>query len=242
MSEVRIAAESRTEFGKGAARRVRRADKVPAVLYGHGTDTRHISLPGHELMLALKGGANTLLRLTGLEGGDALALPRAVQRDPVKGFLEHIDLLLVRRGEKVTVDVRVVPLGEVVSGGLLDVQSTTLSVEAEATHIPAQFEVAIDGLEIGGAVHAKEIELPSGVNLLTDPDAVILHVLPSPTAEQMEAEISTAEAELGAGAASGAAQRAAEGEVAGGTTGMGDAAPAEHGAGTPAQEQTPRGE
>lgn len=246
MSEVRIIAEPRTEFGKGAARRVRRADKVPAVLYGHGTDPRHISLPGHELMLALKGGANTLLRVTGLDGGDELALPRAVQRDPVKGFLEHVDLLIVRRGEKVTVDVPVVPLGEVAAGGLLDVQATTLSVEAEATHIPEQFEVAVDGLEVGGAIHAKDVTLPEGVTLAADPEAVIVHVLAAPTAEQMEAEIAGAEAELGAGAASGAAQQAAqeaaEGEVAGGTTGMGDAVPAEQGAGTPSPEQTPRGE
>jgi large subunit ribosomal protein L25 len=246
VSEVRIAAEPRTEFGKGAARRVRRADKVPAVLYGHGTDPCHISLPGHELMLALKGGANTLLHVTGLDGGDQLALPRAVQRDPVRGFLEHVDLLIVRRGEKVAVDVPVIPLGEVVSGGLLDVQATTLNVQAEATHIPAQFEVAIDELEVGASVHAKEIALPSGVDLLTDPDAVILHVMAAPTAEEMEADIAEAEAELGAGAASGAAQAAAqaaaEGEAAGGTTGEGDAVPAERGVGTPAEERTPRGE
>src|SRR5690242_15658709 len=126
-ADSNIAAEPRTEFGKGAARRVRRADKVPAVLYGHGTDPCHISLPGHELMLALKGGANTPLQVTGLDGGDRLALPRAVQRHPVRGFLEHVDLLIVRRGEKVAVDVRIVPLGEVVSGGLLDVQANTLS-------------------------------------------------------------------------------------------------------------------
>jgi large subunit ribosomal protein L25 len=246
VSEVHIAAEPRTAFGKGAARRVRRAARVPAVLYGHGTDPRHISLPGHDLMLALKGGPNTLLRVTGLEGGDELALPRAVQRDPVKGFLEHVDLLLVRSGERVTVDVPVVTHGDIVAGGLLDVGLNSVSVTAEATHIPATFEVSIDGLEVGASVHAKELALPEGVELVTDPDAVVLHVLAAPSAEAIEAELAASEAELGAGATGAAAQRAAaeeaEGEVAGGTTGEGDAVPAEQDAGTPSEEQTPRGE
>ena len=135
MSEVRIAAEPRTEFGKGAARRTRRAGKVPAVLYGHGTDPRHISLPGHELMLALKS-ANVLLRLQGLDGGDELALPKDVQRDPLKGFLEHVDLIVVTRGEKVTVEVPVQLTGDIAPDGMLDQQMIQVSVEAEATHIP----------------------------------------------------------------------------------------------------------
>ena len=246
MSEVRIAAEPRTEFGKGAARRVRRADKVPAVLYGHGTEPRHISLPGHDLMLALKGGANTLLRLTGLDNGDELALPKSVQRDPVKGFLEHVDLILVRRGEKVTVDVPVVTLGEVASGGLLELSSPTLSVEAEATHIPHEFEVVLEGLEVGATLHAKDVTLPEGVSLAVDPETPVVHILVAPSAEAVDAELAAAEAELGAGASGAAAQHAAqeraEGEVAGGTTGEGDAVPTEAGAGSPDVEQTPRGE
>src|SRR3954466_1789079 len=110
MAQVTIAAQARTEFGKGAARRIRREDKVPAVLYGHGTETRHLTLPGHDLMLALKGGANTLLEVQ-LDGDSELALPKQVVRDPIKGFFEHVDLLLVRRGEKVTVDVPITLIG-----------------------------------------------------------------------------------------------------------------------------------
>jgi large subunit ribosomal protein L25 len=245
VSEVRIVAEPRTEFGKGAARRVRRADKVPAVLYGHGTAPRHISLPGHELMLALKGGPNTLLRLTGLDGGDELALPKSVQRDPIRGFLEHVDLILVRRGEKVTVDVPIVVMGEVGTGGLLDLGLTSLSVEAEATHIPGEFEIVVEGLEVGQAIHAKDVTLPDGVTLATDPEAVVVHIIAAPSAEEIEAELAEAEAELGAGAASGAAQaeaqQEAEGDVAGDTTGEGDAVPTPQ-AGSPDEEQTPRGE
>ncbi len=115
MPEVKIAAETRTEFGKGAARRSRREGKVPAVLYGHGTETRHLSLPGHDLMLALKT-PNVLLRLEGLKNGSEIALPKAVQRDPVKGFLEHVDLILVRSGEKVTVDVPIRVTGDIAPG------------------------------------------------------------------------------------------------------------------------------
>ncbi|HEV8056143.1 MAG TPA: 50S ribosomal protein L25, partial [Nocardioidaceae bacterium] len=117
MSEVKIQAEPRTEFGKGAARRIRRADKVPAVVYGHGTDPIHITLPGHDTMLALKN-SNALLSIE-LDGDSQLALPKQVQRDPIKGFIEHVDLILVRRGEKVTVDVRVHVVGQPVSGALV---------------------------------------------------------------------------------------------------------------------------
>ncbi|HEU5044119.1 MAG TPA: 50S ribosomal protein L25, partial [Nocardioidaceae bacterium] len=112
MSESKIQAEPRTEFGKGAARRIRRADKVPAVLYGHGTPPVHITLPGHETMLALKhGGVNALLTIV-VEGKSQLALPKQVQRDPIKGFLEHLDLIVVKRGEKVTVEVPVHVVGD----------------------------------------------------------------------------------------------------------------------------------
>lgn len=190
MSEVRIIAEPRTEFGKGGARRTRRAGKVPAVLYGHGTDPRHISLPSREFERALhtEAGANVLLSLQ-IDGGDELALPKSIQRDPVRGSVEHVDLILVRRGEKITVEVPVNIVGDIVSEGLLDQQLTTLSVQAEATHIPSGFEVSIAGLEIGGSIHAKEVELPSGTELVTDGDAVVVHILPAPTAEQMEGDL-----------------------------------------------------
>jgi large subunit ribosomal protein L25 len=185
--EVRIAAEPRTEFGKGAARRTRRAGRVPAVLYGHGTDTRHITLPGHELMLALKT-PNALIRVDGLSGGNQLTLPKAVQRDPIKGFIEHVDLIMVRRGEKVTVDVPVQVTGEVSPGGLLDQQLVQIALEAEATHIPQSVEVDVTDMEIGAAVHAGDLQLPQGATLVVDSDALVLHVLAAPTAEQIEAE------------------------------------------------------
>ena len=188
MPEVSIAAEPRTEFGKGAARRTRRAGRVPAIIYGHGTDTRHITLPGHELMMALKT-ANVLISLDGLPGGNQLALPKAVQRDPIKGSVQHVDLIMVRRGEKVTVEVPVHVSGEVFAGGLLDQQLVQVAVEAEATNIPQAFDVDVNGMEIGASVHAGDLSLPAGVTLAVDPDTMVLHVLAAPTAEQIEAEL-----------------------------------------------------
>ena len=176
MPEVKIAAEARTEFGKGAARRTRREGKVPAVLYGHGTDTRHLTLPGHDLMLALKT-PNVLLRLEGLKGGGSdLALPKAVQRDPVRGFLEHVDLILVRRGEKVTVEVPLRVTGDIAPDGLLEQQLVQIPVEAEATSIPQGIDVDVEGMEIGAAVHAGDLKLPPGVSLQVDPETLVLHV------------------------------------------------------------------
>ena len=188
MPEVRIAAEPRTEFGKGAARRTRRAGRVPAVLYGHGEETRHVVLPGHELMLALKT-PNVLIRLDGLEGVTGLALPKAVQRDPIRGFIEHADLILVRRGEKVEVEISVRVTGEVSPDGLLDQQVVQLPVEAEATNIPDGIDVDVTGMEVGSSLHASDLSLPRGTSLQVDPETLILHVLPAPTAEQIEAEI-----------------------------------------------------
>jgi large subunit ribosomal protein L25 len=226
MAQVRIASEPRTEFGKGAARRIRRADKVPAVLYGHGTDTRHLTLPGHELMLALKGGANTLLEIE-IDGTTELALPKQVERDPIKGFYEHLDLVLVRRGEKVTVDVPVSVIGDAAPDTIVDLQQTTLAVEAEATNIPAGFEVSVEGLTPGASIHASAVTLPAGVTLVADPDLVVVHVMAQVSAEALEAELASAEAELAPAAAAeaeAAAEAAEEGE-----------APAEGGEGAPAE-------
>jgi large subunit ribosomal protein L25 len=192
--EVPLAAEPRTEFGKGFARRIRVAGKVPAVLYGHGTDTRHLTLPGHALMLALKT-PNVLIRVEGLPGGNELALPKAVQRNPIKGVIEHVDLILVRRGEKVTVEVPVRVSGEVFPGGLLDQQLVQVQVEAEATNIPQALEVDVEGMEIGAAVHAGDLDLPAGVTLVADPESLVLHVIAAPTAEQLEAELGLPEGE-----------------------------------------------
>ena len=188
MPEVRIVAEPRTEFGKGAARRVRRAGRVPAIVYGHGTDTRHVTLPGHELLMALKT-PNVLIEVAGLSGRPQLTLPKAVQRDPLRGAIEHVDLIMVRRGEKVTVEVPVQVTGEVEPGGLLDQQMVRLAVEAEATQIPQGIEVSVQGMDIGDAVHAGDLALPQGVTLVAEPEALVLHVLAAPTAEQIEAEL-----------------------------------------------------
>jgi len=197
--EVRITAEPRTEFGKGPARRERRAGRVPAVLYGHGTDPRHVSLPGHDVLLALRT-ANVLIRLEGLPGGSQLALPKAVQRHAIKGSVEHVDLIMVRRGEKVTVDVPVTVTGEVAPDGLLDQQLIQIAVEAEATNIPPGIAVDIEGMEIGASVHAGDLALPSGVTLAVEPDILVLHVIAAPTAEQIEAELGLPEAEEAEGA------------------------------------------
>lgn len=200
MSEVRIAAEPRTEFGKGAARRTRRAGRVPAVLYGHGTDPQHISLPGHDLMLALKT-PNVLLRVEGLAGGAELALPKDVQKDPLKGFLEHIDLLLVKLGEKVTVEIPIQLNGEIQSGAQLNQEMVQISVEAEATHIPQVVELDIDGLAPGAVIHAKDLKLPAGVTLAGDEDALVLQVVEPKAAEAeegAEAEVAPATEEAAA--------------------------------------------
>ncbi len=187
MPEVKIAAEVREEFGKGAARRARAEGRVPAVLYGHGTQTRHLTLPGHDLMLALKT-PNVLIRLDGLNSGSALALPKAVQRDVVKGFIEHVDLILVRRGEKVTVDVPIQVTGDIQSGGVLDQQIVQVTVEAEATHIPQGIEVDVEGMEIGAAIHAGDLKLPAGTTLQVEPDTLVLHVVAPQSEESADAE------------------------------------------------------
>lgn len=193
--QLRIPAEIRTEFGKGAARRARRDGKVPGVLYGHGTDPVHVNLPGHELMLAMKN-ANALLTLA-LPDGEQLALSKAIQRDPIKGFLEHVDLLLVRRGEKVQVEVAVHVVGEAPPDSLVNQDLNTLTVEAEATNIPTELEVSIDGLSIGDHIAAGAVSLPAGSTLITDPDHLVVSIGAAQTAEALEAELAEAEGEAG---------------------------------------------
>jgi large subunit ribosomal protein L25 len=194
--EVKIAAETRDEFGKGAARRSRREGKVPAVLYGHGTETRHLSLPGHDLMLALKT-PNVLLRLDGQKSGADLALPKAVQRDPVKGFIEHVDLILVRRGEKVTVEVPIRVTGDIAPGDtMLNQQLVQIPVEADATNIPQGIDVDVEGLELGQAVHASDLKLPEGVTLQVEPDTLVLQVIAQQVAEEPEAEEAEGEGDV----------------------------------------------
>jgi large subunit ribosomal protein L25 len=184
--EVHIAAETRTEFGKGAARRFRREGRVPAVLYGHGTETRHLSLPGHELMLALKT-PNVLLYVDGLSKGSEIALPKAVQRDPVRGFIEHVDLILVRRGEKVTVEIPVRVTGQIAAGdGMLNQQLVQIPLEADATNIPQGIDVDVTGMEVGQSVHASDLKLPAGITLQVDPETLVLAVIARSAEEPAE--------------------------------------------------------
>ena len=197
MPEVRLSAEPRTEFGKGGARRTRRAGKIPAVIYGHGADPRHISIPAREFAQALKhGGMNVLLTLN-VNGADQLAIPKAIQRHPIKGIFEHVDLLAVRRGEKVTIDVPLQIIGEVVRGGLLAQENMTVSIEAEATNLPSGIEVNIEGVEIGSHITAGDLALPPGATLADDPDQVLLLIQEAPSAEELEAEAAEAASELG---------------------------------------------
>ncbi|MFD0338150.1 50S ribosomal protein L25/general stress protein Ctc [Streptomyces sp. NPDC127117] len=191
MAEVKLAAQVRTEFGKGAARRTRRANLVPAVVYGHGAEPVHVTLPGHELMMALKT-ANVLIGLE-IDGKDALVIPKAVQRNPLKGDIEHVDLLTVKRGEKVNVEIAVHVEGDLAPGGnLLEYVQNTLLVEAEATHIPESVTVSVAGLDAGASILAKDIPLPKGSVLAGDEDAVVLQVVAAqaeePAADAAEAE------------------------------------------------------
>ena len=197
MAEVKLTAELRTEFGKGAARRIRRAAKIPAVLYGHGTDPVHITLPGHETLLALR--ENNALLSIDVDGKSQLALPKQVQRDPLKGFIEHVDLLIVRRGEKVTVDVTIHTEGESAPETVVVVDRNELSVEAEATHIPERITISVEGLEAGSQILAQDLDLPDGTALAVDPETLIISVSAARVEEPAEEE----------GAAEGAGDEAA---------------------------------
>lgn len=218
MSTEKITAESRTEFGKGAARRIRRAHKIPAVIYGHGNDPIHISLPGHDTMMALKHlGANALLELN-IEGKAQLALTKQVQVDPIRRVLEHIDFVAVRKGEKVTVEVPVHLYGEAARETLVVTDTTTIQLEAEATNIPEHIEVSIEGLQAGTQILASDLTLPEGSTLLLDGDTLIVNITEATTIEELEAELAEAEAEAGIereesdADVAAAAEAAAEGE------------------------------
>jgi large subunit ribosomal protein L25 len=197
VADFRLEAETRTEFGKGSARRTRRAGRIPAVLYGHGQDVVHLSLPAREFAAALRnGGANALLTIV-LEGKEQLALTKAVQRDPIKRVHEHIDLLLVRRGEKTTVEVPIVIVGEVAPDTIPNHQLSTVQIEADATKLPDSIEVDVTGRAAGQNITAGDLVLPRGATLVTDAESLVIGFLGAPTAEQLEAELEEAEAEAG---------------------------------------------
>ncbi len=193
----KIVAEARTEFGKGAARRIRRDNKIPAVVYGHGNDPVHVILPGHQTMMALKhGGANALLALD-VDGTEQLALTKDIQVDPIRRVIEHLDFVAVIRGEKVTVDVPIHVVGDAAPDTLVVNENTVVSVEAEATHIPEFFEVSVEGAAAGTQILAKDLDLPSGTTLLADDDLLIVNVTEQMSAEALEADLEEAEADLG---------------------------------------------
>jgi large subunit ribosomal protein L25 len=197
MATEKIAAETRTEFGKGAARRIRRADKIPAVLYGHGNEPVHVTLPGHDTMMALKhGGANALLELD-IEGKGQLALTKQVQVDPIRRTIDHIDFVAVRRGEKVTVDVPVHLSGDAASETVVVTENSTVQIEAEATAIPEHIEISIEGLGAGTQILAGQLSLPEGSTLLVDPETLIVNITEQQSEAALEAELEEAEAEAG---------------------------------------------
>jgi large subunit ribosomal protein L25 len=195
VSENKLVAETRTQFGKGAARKIRRDHKIPAVMYGHGSQPIHITLPGHEAMLALKQ-SNVLLTIV-LDGKEELALAKDVQRDPIKPVIEHVDLVIVKRGEKVVVDVPVHLEGEAAPETVVTTDHTSLQLEVEATHIPESITVSVEGLEAGTQILAGQVTLPEGSTLVTDPEALVVNVTQQVSAEALEAELSEAEAEAG---------------------------------------------
>lgn len=197
MAEVRLSAELRTEFGKGGARRTRRAGKIPAVIYGHGADPRHVSLPDREFANAIRHGGHNVLITLDIEGDEQLVIPKAIQRHAIKNVYEHVDLVTVRRGEKVTIEVPLSVVGDVIVDGMLAQERTSVSIEAEATHLPNQIEVSIDGVAIGTQITAGDLTLPAGSILAADPAQVLLIIQEAPTAEQIEAEMAEAAEELG---------------------------------------------
>lgn len=183
MSEVKLVAQSRSEFGKGASRRLRRTGRIPAVLYGHGTDPVHISLPAHETQLAARV-ANVLLTIAIEDAEDQLALPKAIQRDPIRDTIEHVDLIIVKRGEKVQVEVPLIVVGEPGdSSAVVVADQQSILLEVEATNIPASIEVSVAGLGIGAQLFAKDLGLPEGAVFPGDPDDLMVSVN-APAAEE----------------------------------------------------------
>ncbi len=200
----KVDAQLRTQFGKGFARRLRAAGDIPAVLYGHGTDPQHLALPGHQVALLLRR-ANALLELS-IEGKTQLALVKDVQKDPVRQIIEHIDLLVVRKGEKLQVEVPILVVGEPVSGTIANLDAGTVLLEVEATHIPQNIEVDVEGLEDGTHITAADLTLPQGAVLAGDAELLIVAIAVPSSALAAEAEIAEADASEAAGQSEAAAE------------------------------------
>jgi large subunit ribosomal protein L25 len=191
VAEAVIAAETRTEFGKGAARRTRRAGKIPAVLYGHGTDPQHLSLPELEFKrIVREQGRNAVLTLD-ISGTPQLALTKTVVQHPIRPYIEHVDLLVIRRGEKVTVDVTIVVTGAAAPGTMVSQELNTLEVEADVSSIPDQIEVSVEGLKIGTQIQAGDLRLPANTTLSADAELLVVNIVAAPTEADLEAEIDT---------------------------------------------------
>ena len=195
-TDTQVVAEVRENFGKGYARRLRAAGKIPAVIYGHGTDPVHVSLPGHQVSLLIRR-ANVVLELD-VAGTQQLTLVKDVQKDPVHQIIEHIDLLVVKKGEKIQVDVPVVVVGEPFAGTIANLDNATVALEVEATHIPQNIEVDVEGLEDGARITAADLTLPQGSSLVVDPETLIVAVSVPTSALAAEEEIAEADAEVAA--------------------------------------------
>ena len=205
----------RSKTGKGASRQARRDGQVPAVLYGHGTDPQHLLLPAHDFAAVLRNsGTNAVLALN-IDGKEQLALTKALEIHPIKRNIQHADLLVVRRGEKVTVDVNVVVEGDAQGGTLVTQDANTILIEAEALSIPEQLVVSVEGAEAGTQILAGQIELPAGVSLAVDPETLVVNVVVAPTAEDLDAAgegDEATEGEADEGESGDAAEAPAEGE------------------------------
>ncbi|WP_270886138.1 50S ribosomal protein L25/general stress protein Ctc [Pedococcus sp. 5OH_020] len=212
MSDNKLVAEKRTQFGKGAARKIRRDHKIPAVMYGHGAEPVHITLPGHDTMMALKV-ANALLTIV-VDGQEQLALAKDVQRDPIKPVIEHVDLVVVRRGEKVTVDIPIHVEGEAAPETVVTIDAQTIQLEAEATHIPESVVVSVEGLEAGTQIKASDLELPSGSTLVVDGETLVVNITAQISPEALDAELAEADSEAGIEHGAPAQAESAEGGAA----------------------------
>jgi large subunit ribosomal protein L25 len=191
VAEARIDAETRTEFGKGAARRTRRAGKIPAVLYGHGTDPQHLSLPELEFKRVVREqGRNAVITLN-IGGRPQLALTKTVVSHPIRPYIEHVDLLVIRRGEKVAVEVQVLVVGDAAPGTLVTQELNNIEIEADVSNIPDHVEVSVEGLEVGTQIQAADVPLPEGTTLRAEPEILVVNIVAAPTEAQLEGEIDT---------------------------------------------------